>query len=74
MKGLPFELKIISQNKGAKEPAFLEVVNPRGTVPAIDDDGVVLWESHAILIYLCEKHGWRDLWPEDLVARAKVNQ
>jgi len=74
MKGLPFELKITSQNKGAKEPAFLEVVNPRGTVPAIDDDGVVLWESHAILIYLCEKHGWRDLWPEDLVARAKVNQ
>ena len=30
--------------------------------------------EHAICIYLCEKHGWRDLWPEDLVERARVNQ
>ena len=74
MNGLPFELCLTSQNKGAKEPAFLSEVNPRGTVPAIDDDGVVLWESHAILIYLCEKHGWDDLWPTDLVIRARVNQ
>tara|TARA_Y100001934_G_scaffold259782_1_gene331387 strand:+ start:2767 stop:3537 length:771 start_codon:yes stop_codon:yes gene_type:complete len=74
MHGLAFDLQLTSQNKDAKEPAFLADVNPRGTVPAIDDEGVVLWESHAILIYLCEKHGWRDLWPDDLVARAKVNQ
>jgi len=74
MKGLPFEFVMTSQNKAAKTPEYLKGVNPRGTIPAIDDGGVVLWESHAILIYLCEKHGWRDLWPEDLVARARVNQ
>ena len=74
MKGLPFELVLTSQNKDAKAPEFLGAVNPRGTIPAIDDDGVVLWESHAILIYLCEKHGWRDLWPSDLEHRARVNQ
>ncbi len=74
MKGLPFDLRLTSQNDHAKRPEYLDRVNPRGTIPAIDDDGVVLWESHAIMIYLCEKHGWRDLWPEDLVARAQVNQ
>ena len=74
MHGLAFDLQLTSQNKDAKEPAFLADVNPRGTVPAIDDEGVVLWESPAILIYLCETHGWRDLWPDALVARAKVNQ
>lgn len=74
MKGLPFEFIMTSQNKAAKTPEYLASVNPRGTIPAIDDDGVILWESHAILIYLCEKHGWTDLWPEDLVARARVNQ
>ena len=74
MKGLPFEFIMTSQNKAAKTPEYLASVNPRGTIPAIDDNGVILWESHAILIYLCEKYGWTDLWPEDLVGRARVNQ
>jgi len=74
MKKLPFDFVMTNQNKAAKQPEYLTAVNPRGTIPAIDDNGVVLWESHAILIYLCEKYGWNDLWPADLVARAKVNQ
>jgi glutathione S-transferase len=80
MKRLPFEFIMTSQNKAAKAPEYLAAINPRGTIPAIhddegdDDNGVVLWESHAILIYLCEKHGWSDLWPTDIVRRAEVNQ
>ena len=74
MKGLPFELRMTSQNRDAKRPDYLAGVNPRGTIPAIDDNGFVLWESHAIMTYLCERHGWTDLWPDDLQARARVNQ
>ena len=48
--------------------------NPRATVPIMDDDGFVLWESHAIMEYLCVKHGWEDLLPTELHARAKVSQ
>ena len=74
IKQLPFEFVLTSQNRDAKQDEYLSKVNPRGTIPAIDDNGITLWESHAILIYLCEKHGWSDLWPDDLVSRALVNQ
>ena len=74
MHELPFEFVMTSQNRDAKRPEFLASMNPRGTIPTINDDGLVLWESHAILIHLCEKHGWTDLWPAEPESRAKVNQ
>ncbi|MBS1181996.1 MAG: glutathione S-transferase protein [Proteobacteria bacterium] len=47
-----------------RTPSFL-AVNPMGQVPAIDDDGLVLTESLAILLYLAKKHGG-PLAPTDL--------
>ncbi|MGV3548365.1 glutathione S-transferase family protein [Rhizobium sp.] len=31
-------------------------INPNGMIPCIDDDGLVLWESIAINLYLARKH------------------
>jgi len=45
-------------------------MNPMSLVPTIDDDGFVLWESHAIVRYLAAKHGAGTLWPVDLRQRA----
>lgn len=47
-------------------------LNPFGVVPTIDDDGIVLRESNAIVRYLAAKHGRTDLYPTDLVRRAQV--
>ena len=38
------------------KPEFLKV-NPNGKVPAIDDDGVFVFDCNAILLYLAEKTG-----------------
>jgi glutathione S-transferase len=35
-------------------PAY-RAMNPNGTVPTIDDDGFILWESNAILMWLALK-------------------
>ncbi|MEZ1318271.1 glutathione S-transferase [Pseudomonas fluorescens] len=72
--GLPTELVDVDLMKGAhKTPEFL-ALNRFGQVPVIDDDGVVLADSNAILIYLAEKYD-NDQWlPSDPLARAKVQR
>ena len=46
-------------------------MNPNRRVPTIDDDGVVVWESHAIVRYLAARYGVGSLWPEDAGVRAR---
>jgi glutathione S-transferase len=57
--------------RSTDDPEFLRL-NPFGLIPVVDDDGFVLRESHAILRYLAAKHGRRDLYPQDLRRRARV--
>jgi GSH-dependent disulfide-bond oxidoreductase len=55
--GLPYEPVPVDTRKGDQfKPEFLKV-NPNGKVPAIDDDGVFVFDSNAILLYLAEKTG-----------------
>jgi glutathione S-transferase len=49
-------------------------LNPNGLVPTIEDDGFVLWESHAIVRYLAAKHPSGSLWPDDPEVRALADQ
>lgn len=55
--GLDYETQWVNIGKGDQhEPAFL-AVNPNGKIPALQDDGLTVFESGAILIHLAEKHG-----------------
>lgn len=48
-------------------------MNPMGKVPTfVDDDGLVLWESHAILVHLAEKRPEAGLMSTEPRARAEV--
>ena len=42
---------------GSVDTPWYRAMNPNGTVPTIDDDGFVLWESNAIVGYLARKYG-----------------
>lgn len=56
-----------------KEPAYLHM-NPNAQVPVIDDEGFILWESNAIVRYLCAKHAAGRLYPLDLPQRFIAEQ
>lgn len=57
-----------------KQPAFL-ALNPFGQVPVlVDDDGTVIADSNAILVYLARKTGRTDWLPEDAAGAANVQR
>ncbi len=56
-----------------RQPAYLKI-NPNGHVPAIDDDGFILWESMAINLYLAKKYGLGTLYPGGLEEEARAWQ
>lgn len=55
-------------------PDWYLQVNPLGGVPAIDDDGFRLAESHAILRYLARRQGRADLYPAAAGEQARVDE
>jgi glutathione S-transferase len=44
--------------------------NPNALIPTIEDEGLVLWESNAILRYLASRYGGECYWPADPQQRA----
>ena len=72
--GVPTEQLVVDLRKGEqKKPEYLQL-NPNGKVPVLDDDGFVLWESRAIMMYLADKTTGQKLYPHDPRARADVNR
>jgi len=65
---LPFEVVTVDIFKGEQHGSAFREVNPNAKVPAITDDGVAVFDSHAILLYLAEKH--QKFLPHDRAARA----
>jgi glutathione S-transferase len=57
------------------EPEFVRM-NPARLTPTIEEEGLpraALWESCAIMQYLCNKHGLEDFYPSDPARRAMVD-
>jgi glutathione S-transferase len=72
--GAKVDLVVVDLAKGEQRaPSFL-LKNPNGKVPVLDDDGFVLWESHAIMQYLADKTPGQTVYPAEIRARADVNR
>jgi glutathione S-transferase len=72
--GAPFEKREINLLAGQQKGADYRKVHPLGRVPALDDDGFVIWESGAILLYLADKFPDAGLIPKSLAGRGAAYQ
>ncbi|CRL08282.1 CLUMA_CG021007, isoform A [Clunio marinus] len=73
--GIDLEFKFINLYREENlNPKYLSI-NPIGTVPALIDGNIKVFDSHAIGIYLVEKYAIVDsLYPKDLLKRTRINQ
>ena len=70
--GVPYEvIRVEIGSDDHPTPEFL-ALNPNQKIPVIDDEGLVIWESGAILLHLAEKHG--KLLPADPAGRMAAIQ
>lgn len=73
--GVPFEKTEVELGKGEhKAPPFL-ALNPFGQVPVIEDRGIVIADSNAILVYLASRYDPERRWyPADPAGAAAVQR
>ena len=68
--GLTYE-HVPTEPPKAKSAEHMKI-NPNGHIPALEDDGLVIWESMAINLYLADKYGQGKLWPSSVAERGEV--
>ena len=72
---LPYEPVDLDMANGEHKSEEYLKLNPFGQVPIIDDNGVTVCDSNAILVYLIGRYGEDDEWmPSDPLAAAKVQR
>jgi glutathione S-transferase len=72
--GVPFQREDVGGPFGRnRDPEYL-ALNPNGLVPTVIDDGLVLWESNAIVRYLAARYGEGTLWPKEPGPRAVADK
>ena len=69
-----YETIAVNAAAGENRTATFLKINPRGQVPVLEDEGLVIWDSTAILMYLARRYGDETWLPLDAPGLAAVSQ
>ena len=72
LSGAAFEPAMVKLHKGEQYGEEYKAINPRGQVPVLVDDGKVITQIVAIILYLDQKFPEAKFLPTEPVARAKA--
>ena len=74
LMGVDYKLSKVDYFQGEQKGAAYLALNPNASLPAMNDDGLTLWESNAILQYAADRNGKSAFYPTDPKGRADVNR
>lgn len=72
--GLTYQRIEAGLEHGVVDTPHYREMNPNGRIPVIDHDGFVMWESNAIVRYLCRTWGQESLLPQGTRAQADADR
>jgi maleylpyruvate isomerase len=72
LKGIEYETVTVDLPGAVHRAPEFRALNPQSTIPTLDDDGTILWQSLAIIDYLDARFPSPRLIPQEPVARARV--
>ncbi|MBF0277471.1 MAG: glutathione S-transferase family protein [SAR324 cluster bacterium] len=71
--GEKYEKITVNLAGGTRTDEFRKL-NPRGQIPVLEDEELLLWDSQAILIYLARRYGGEQWLPTEAAAMAELMQ
>ncbi|MGE4305833.1 MAG: glutathione S-transferase family protein [Novosphingobium sp.] len=76
MSLLGVEFELVEVDLGARQHKSTDFLRMStfGQVPVLEDDGIAIADSNAILVYLAKKHGRTDWCPDDALGTARVQR
>ncbi len=74
MLGVAYEKIPTDSTAGETQTSTFKQLNPRGQIPVLSDEGNVIWDSMAILVYLARRYGNGQWLPTDALSEARVMQ
>jgi len=69
---LDCDLELIDLGRGEQRTPEYAALNLNRKMPTLEDDGIVLWESNAILFYMASKRPESGVWPPDTKGQSDV--
>jgi len=70
--GIEFEIHDLDLGASEQSSDAYLMVNPFGQAPVLDDNGTLIRDSQAILVYLAKKYGDKQWWPETANELAEI--
>lgn len=73
--GLEYQLKSVDLANGQHKTAEFLQLNPLGQVPVLEDQGQILTDSNAILVYLAKTYAPGTHWyPDDIKSQTEIQK
>jgi len=74
LSGIPLALYPVDLAAGEQLSEPFRAMSPWSQVPVLVDGGIVLRDSHAILVYLAARYAASDWWPSDAASQGQIMQ